>query len=203
VEFRIDSLRDIRLNPRVAGAIALLALSLIAALAISASANRSVYVWAAKNQISSGSEIKMDDIKKIKVFLPENSKLYYSATAKLVGATLTRTVGPGELIPAAAISSEKGVNDKKSVPIKVAKNDYPADLIKGSIIDIYSLPAKDTNVKSAAYLIAHGVMIESIDLRNRDLGGEVGVVIRLKNDDIENFLTETIGSKLVVVRSAI
>jgi hypothetical protein len=203
VEFKLDSFRDTRLNPRVAGAIGLLALSLFAAIAISASANRSVYVWAANNQISAGSEIKAIDIKKIKVFLPENSKLYYAASAKLIGSTLTRTVGVNELIPAAAVSSEKGANDRKSVPIKVSKNDYPADLLKGSIIDIYSLPAKETNVKSAAYLIAHGVTIESIDLRSRELGGEVGVVIRLKNDDIENFLTETIGSKLVVVRSAI
>jgi hypothetical protein len=203
VEFKLDSFREIRLNPRVAGAIGLLTLSLIAAIAISASANRSVYVWAANNQISAGSEIKGGDIKKIKVFLPENSKLYYAASAKLIGSTLTRTVGVNELIPAAAVSTEKGVNDRKSVPIKVSKNDYPADLLKGSIIDLYSLPAKETNVKSAAYLIAHGVTIESIDLRSRELGGDVGLVIRLKNDDIENFLTETIGSKLVVVRSAI
>ena len=113
------------------------------------------------------------------------------------------TIGPNELIPAAAVSNEKEIRDKKSVPIKVAKNDYPSDLKSGDVIDIYSLPSKETNVKSAAYLIANGVTIENMDIRGRDIGGEIGLVIRLKEESIENFLTETIGSKLVVVRSAI
>ena len=73
----------------------------------------------------------------------------------------------------------------------------------GDVIDIYSLPSKETNVKSAAYLIANGVTIENMDIRGRDIGGEIGLVIKLKAESIENFLTETIGSKLVVVRSAI
>ena len=137
------------------------------------------------------------------MFLPENSKIYYSVSAKLIGSTLTRTIGPNELIPVAAVSNEKEIRDKKSVPIKVAKNDYPSDLKSGDVIDIYSLPSKETNVKSAAYLIANGVTIENMDIRGRDIGGEIGLVIRLKEESIENFLTETIGSKLVVVRSAI
>jgi len=203
VEIKFKTVKGIRPNPRIGAAIALLLLSLIAAIAISASANRSVYVWAAGNQIPAGSVIKSSDIKKLKVFLPENSKIYYSVSAKLIGSTLTRTIGPNELIPAAAVSNEKEIRDKKSVPIKVAKNDYPSDLKSGDVIDIYSLPSKETNVKSAAYLIANGVTIENMDIRGRDIGGEIGLVIRLKEESIENFLTETIGSKLVVVRSAI
>ena len=43
----------------------------------------------------------------------------------------------------------------------------------------------------------------SIDLRGKDIGGEIGVVVRLKEDDVETFLTDTINSKLIAVRSAI
>jgi hypothetical protein len=203
MEFRkIDNLKDFRFNPRLFSAVGLIATSLIAAIAISSSANRSIYVWAANSQIAAGNEIKSADIRKTKVFLPQNSKLYFSTEAKLIGSTLLRTVGAGELIPASAVSNEKNVSNKKSVPIKVARNDYPSDLISGSIIDIYSLPARETNSKSASFLIAHGVTIESIDSKNRDISGEIGIVIRLNDESIENFLTETINSKLVVVRSA-
>lgn len=202
MDIKLNNIKGIRPNPRIGAAIALILLSLVAAIAISASANRSVYVWAAGNQIPAGSVVKSTDLKKIKVFLPENSKTYYAVSAKLIGSMLTRTIGPDELIPAAAVSSDAGIRDKKSVPIKVARNDFPADLKDGDLIDIYSLPAKETNVKSAAYLIADGVIVESMDIRSRDIGGEIGLVIRLKADTIENFLTETIGSKLVVVRSA-
>lgn len=199
---KFNTFRDVRLNPRVASAIALLAISLIAALAISSSANRSVYVWATNSQLAAGNQITAIDIKKVKVFLPESSKLYFSNRAKIVGSTLIRTIGPGELIPAAAVSNEKSVSNRKSVPIKVARNDYPADLIRGATIDIYSLPARETATKSDALLIAHGVTIENIDLRGREIGGEIGLVIKLSDESIENFLTATINSKLVVVRSA-
>ncbi len=197
------SIREARLNPRVISAIGLLAISLIAAIAISASANRSVYVWAAKSQLAAGNEITAIDIKKVKVFLPENSKLYFSNKAKIIGSITMRTIGIDELIPATAISSDKGAKNRKSVPIKVARNDYPSDLTKGSTIDIYALPARETSTKSDAIQIAHNVIIESIDLRGKDIGGEIGVVVRLNVDEIDSFLTSTIGSKLVVVRSAI
>ena len=200
---KLNNLREIRLNPRVASAIGLLAISLVAAIAISSSANRSVYVWAANTQLAAGNQITAIDIKKIKVFLPENSKLYFSNKAKLIGSTIIRTVGVGELIPAASVTTEKNSTSHKSVPIKVARNDYPSDLGKGSTIDIYSLPARETGAKSSALLIAQGVTIESIDLKGREIGGEIGLVIKLSDESIENFLTSTINSKLIVVRSAI
>jgi hypothetical protein len=203
MEFKkIDSLRDIRLNPRIGGAIALLAISLISAIAINASANRSVLVWATSNQLGIGNEIKANDLKQVRVFLPENSKLYFSTKAKLIGLTTIRPLGTGELIPVAAVTSEKNVKTKKSVPIKVLRNDYPSDLTSGSIIDIYSLPSRDLASKGSSQLIAHGVLIQSIDLRNKDIGGEIGIVLKMNDESIENFLTQTINSRLVVVQSA-
>ena len=196
------NLKDTRLNPRIVSAIALIGLSLFAAIGISSSANRSVYVWAANTQLAAGSQITAIDIKKVKVFLPENSKLYYSNRAKIIGSTLLRTVGIDELIPVAAVSPDKSSSDRKSVPLKVARNDYPSDLIKGSIIDVFALPARETNSIAEAKLIAHSVTIENIDLHGKDIGGEIGVVIKLKNENIEGFLTDTIGARLVVVRSA-
>ena len=203
MELRINlSKNGIRLNPRIAAAIGLITLSLIAAVAISASANRSVYIWAAKSQIAAGSAITVDDINKVKVFLPENSKLYFSTSAKLIGLSALRTIGSGELIPASAISSEISGIGRESVPIRVSKNDFPSDLAKGANIDIYSLPARETSAKSAAYQIAHKVIVESIDNRSREISGEIGIVVKLKTEEVENFLTETINSKLVVVRNA-
>lgn len=197
------NIKEHRLNPRITSAILLLAISLLAAIAISSSANRSVYVWAANNQLPSGSEITALDLKKVKVFLPENSKRYISVKAHVIGATLIRKIGDGELIPAAAITNERSAKLTKSVPIKIARNDYPADLLKGDTIDVYSLPIRETNNKEVARLIAESITIESIDIRGREIGGEIGVVIKLPSESIEEFLSNTINSKLVVVRSAI
>lgn len=198
-----DRIKSIRPNPRVASAIALLLISLVAAVGISSSANRGVYVWAANSQLAVGSQISALDLKRVKVFLPDNSKLYFSSEAKLIGSTLIRTVGDGELLPASAIASAKTAKYGKSVPIKFARNDYPSDMTKGTTIDVYALPIREGTTKGSALLIAQGVSIESIDLRGKDIGGEIGVVVRLKEDDVETFLTDTINSKLIAVRSAI
>ena len=199
----IERLRTVRLNPRVASAIALLALSLLAAIGISASANRSVYVWAANSQLAVGSQITAIDIKRIKVFLPENSRLYFSSQAKLIGSTLVRPVGDGEIIPASAVTSKKLILTTKKIPIKIARNDYPADISKGDSVDIYALPVREGSAKDSARLIAQNVTIESIDLHNREIGGEIGIVFRFKDDLVEKFLSETINSKLIVVQSVV
>jgi hypothetical protein len=202
VELKINNFKDFRINPRIVAATVLLLASLLAALAISSNANRSVLVWSANNQLNAGTVISALDIKKTKVFLPENSKLYYSDRAHLIGSTILRAVGVNELIPVAAITNEKSPASKKSVPIKVSRNDYPSTLSAGMNIDIYALPIRDTSTKGEAVEIAKSVSIESLDLKNKDIGGEIGIVVKLKNEDINDFLTGTLNSRLVVVQSA-
>lgn len=199
----LDRIKSIRPNPRVASAIVLLLLSLVAAVGISSNANRGVYVWAANSQLAVGSQITALDLKRVKVFLPDNSKLYFSSEAKLIGSILIRTVGDGELLPASAIAPAKSAKYGKSVPIKFARNDYPSDITKGTTIDVYALPIREGTTKGSALLIAQGVSIESVDFRGKDIGGEIGVVVKLKEEDVETFLSDTINSKLIAVRSAI
>ena len=61
MDIKLNNIKGIRPNPRIGAAIALILLSLVAAIAIPASANRSVYVWAAGNQIPAGSVVKSTD----------------------------------------------------------------------------------------------------------------------------------------------
>lgn len=184
-------------------AMALLLLSLLAAIGINISANKSVKVWAAQTDIAPGKTISLSELKLVRVFLPDNSKLYLSEKAHLVGSSATRKISEGELIPAAALISQSGGFINRSVPIHVAKNDLPSDLARGAMVDIYALPARDLNSKSTAQEIAHGIFIESIDLRARDLGGDIGVVLRINENEVLGFLANTVNMKLVVVRSAI
>ena len=184
-------------------AITLVVLSLLAAIGISTSANRSVYVWAAKNQISAGSKITFGDVEKTKVFLPGNSKHYLAETAKIIDSYAVRTVAPGELIPATALTTHKSLIFSDSVPIKVARNDYPVDLTKGTLVDVYALPIRETSGKSVAISIAHKAPIEELDTHAKDIGGEIGVILKLNGEDVLDFLSATINSRLVVVRSAI
>jgi len=51
-------------------------------------------------------------------------------------------------------------------------------------------------------LIAHGVSVESIDTKARDIGGDVGIVLRIPDKSVLNILDATASARVVVVRSA-
>ena len=60
-----------------------------------------------------------------------------------------------------------------------------------------------SNQNSATKEIAHGIYVENVDNHSRDLGGEIGILIRLNEKDVLDFLANSANMKLVVVRSAI
>ena len=194
-----------RLNPRIAFAIGLLGLSLMAALAITSQANRSVLVWSAKGDLAVGDVIVTSDLISTKVLLPENSFKYLSNKAKLTGSVVVRRVGSGELIPAAALSRGAHATDIRSVPFKVAKSDLPNDLAAGQLIDLYILPLREVTSGKIleTQMLAHGVSVESIDIKARDLGGDIGVVLKLPDSAVLNILGSLTGARIVLVRSAI
>ena len=194
-----------RLNPRIAFAIGLLGLSLMAALAITSQANRSVLVWSAKGDLAVGDVIVTSDLISTKVLLPENSFKYLSNKAKLTGSVVVRRVGSGELIPAAALSRGAHATDIRSVPFKVAKSDLPNDLAAGQLIDLYILPLREVTSGKIleTQMLAHGVSVESIDIKARDIGGDIGVVLKLPDSAVLNILGSITGARIVLVRSAI
>jgi hypothetical protein len=195
---------SIKGNPRALFAIGLLALSLIAAIAITGQANRSVLVWSATRDFTVGETLSGTDIKKTKVMLPENSTKYLALSAKLVGSVVIRRVGVGELIPTASLTSSGHPMELRSVPFRITKNDLPNDLAAGQIVDLYALPIKDLNSSkgSPTLLIAHGVSVESIDIKARDIGGDVGIVLRIPDKSVLNILDAAAITRVVVVRSA-
>ena len=190
-----------RLNPRIAFAIGLLGLSLMAALAITSQANRSVLVWSAKGDLAVGDVIVTSDLISTKVLLPENSFKYLSNKAKLTGSVVVRRVGSGELIPAAALSRGAHATDIRSVPFKVAKSDLPNDLAAGQLIDLYILPLREVTSGKIleTQMLAHGVSVESLDIKARD----IGVVLKLPDSAVLNILGSLTGARIVLVRSAI
>lgn len=200
---RIKLPEGARLNPRILAAIGLVAISLISAFALSASSNKSVYVWAANNDLASGSVITSLDVKEMRVFLPQNSKSYLSTKAKVIGLTILRKVSNNELIPTQALSSDKGAPIIRSVPIKVMRNDFPYDLRRGSLVDVYAVPTKDQSGKSETVQIAKSVVIESIDSSSKNFGTDVGLVLKLSDSNVIDFLAASVSAKYVVVRSAI
>ena len=192
-------------NPRVIFAGSLLALSLIAAMAITSQANRSVVVWSAKGELAAGDVIAKADLVPTKVFLPENSLKYLSGSAKLVGSVVIRRIGSGELIPSAALSRGAHALNLRSVPLKVGRSDLPVDLTIGQNIDLYVLATKDVSSSKPieTRMVAHNVIVENIDLKARDIGGDIGLVLKIPDGSVLEILTAIAAGRVGVVRNAI
>lgn len=194
-----------RATARTYFAIGLLALSLLAAIAITGKANKSVIVWAANTEIMPGDETNGLNTKAIKVFLPGSLDKYLSANNPIQKRLATRRIAIGELIPASALALAFAGERTRSVPLKIARNDLPGDLSAGQIVDIYYLPLTNLNSTKArkTELISEGIAVESIDQKSKDMGGEIGLVLKIPEFDVMNLLSSLNDSRIVVVRSAI
>jgi len=186
-------------------AIGLLALSLIAAFAITGQANKSVKMWSASKDLVAGDVIKYESLRAVKVFLPSNSEKYLSANLKITNQIATRMIRKGELLPSSALSSVFKGESSRSVPLKIGRNDLPNDLNSGQSVDIYSLPQSDLNSTKSrkTELISIGVVVESIDLKSKDMGGDIGIVLKIPERDVIYLLEALNQSRIVVVRNEI
>ena len=204
----LETIKDIALKRATAKtyfAIGLLVLSLFAAFAITGQANKSVSVWTASKDLAAGDAIKDGSVAEVKVFLPMNSDKYLSVDSKIINLVANRRILKGELLPASAISRIFGGESSRSVPLKIARSDLPNDLNSGQSVDIYSLPQDDLNsIKPRkTELISVGVAVESIDLKSRDMGGDIGIVLKIPERDVIYLLSALNQSRIVVVRNEI
>jgi len=204
----LEAIKDLALKRATAKtyfAIGLLVLSLFAAFALTGQANKSVSVWSAGRDLVAGDVIKDGSAISVKVYLPVNSAKYLSANSKITNLIATRRILKGELLPSSAISANFEGESIRSVPLKIARNDLPNDLSSGQSVDIYSLPQDDLNVAKPrkTELISIGVVVESIDTKSKDMGGDIGIVLKIPEPDVIYLLTALNKSRIVVVRNEI
>ena len=204
----LEGIKDIALKRATAKtyfAIGLLALSLFAAFAITGQANKSVKVWTASKDLAAGDVIKIGSTSLVKVFLPVNSSQYLNEKSKIIDLVVTRRILKGELIPNSALSAAYDGESNRSVPLKIERNDLPNDLVSGQSVDIYSLPQEGVNSSKSTKteLISTDVVVESIDLKSKEMGGEIGIVLKIPERDVIYLLSAINQSRIVVVRSEI
>jgi hypothetical protein len=185
-------------------AIGLLALSLISALLIVRASEKNIQVWSAKKDLAIGEKISPASLTVSKVLLPNNSGLYLAAKSSVLGKIVIRPVGAGELLPRTSLTQEASGLLVRGVPLQINRNDLPADLQPGQLIDIYALPQRSSanSGNSEVSLVASSVRIESIDIKSRDLGGAIGIVVQVRENQVLPILVDTANTRIVVARSA-
>jgi hypothetical protein len=196
----IDITHEYKKRPRAFMGAGIIALSFIAALAISSAANRSVEVWALARAEPAGVILEPAMLVKVKAYLPQTLHRYIPAPEKITGRILGVGVGAGELIPRTGIMASAQSPYRREVPIKIGKIDLPQNLTSNDLVDLYLIPTKEGTAVAASELIAKAVRVISVDNRARDLGGDVGLLCDMDDKAILAFLTSYSSGRVIVVR---
>jgi len=184
---RFDEIR-LYLNPRYLLGLILILASFSSAYLISKSSDRMITVWGANVDLAPGEMIEADDLKVIRVRLPDNAAQYLDSKTDLIGTTVLRAIGSSELIPSFALTSEIDLSLAR-VPISIARELAPIELRNGSLVDIYGIPnranqfSQDSNPSSR--LLLSNIAIDSVDASSRELGGRIGMTVLVPQARVE------------------
>jgi hypothetical protein len=188
-----------RYQRTIAGS-SLLIIAFIAAILIAHEANRTVLLWSTSNELSTGAVIQQSDIRAKRALLPENSQMYFSSSADLVGAIVSHHVGSGELIPVSAIIEGGSEVDGRYVPLEIAIHDLPTNVERGSIVDIYAIAKNSAGSASleSTFLVASATTVIGVD-RKGDLSGSVGVIVNIRNQNVLSLISQISEHRLLLV----
>lgn len=156
-------------------------------------------IWMVTTSIPSGSKIQASEVKLVKADLTEDSHHYVGGKETVIGQFTTRLLQSGDLIALTDIRRDAKNLAANYLPIGVAVNDLPLDLMAGDLVDIYVIP-KDQSVLPA--IVAHRVEVQNIDAKSRALGGNVGVSVVASSTITAIIVTAESQGRLVLARDS-
>lgn len=126
------------LSPRIALGVLLVVGSVVAGAHVFANADRYSEVLVARQPLEPGERLIDADLTTGRVRFDGDAARYVAASSTPSGYLVTRYVGAGELVPAAALSSAStSAPATRLVAVPVAVGHVPLDLARGDTVDVY------------------------------------------------------------------
>jgi Flp pilus assembly protein CpaB len=203
---RVSAWRDPRL---LVGVVLVAGSGLLGATLLSDDAT--VAVWATRDAVAAGEPVRADALVRREVRFADQADAdrYVSAGDPLpTGATLSRDVGLGELLPRAAIAPDPEA-PAVEVPLRVAVEALPATVRTGSVVDVWVTPSPDrataTGPEPAAKLVLRDVRVLAVSRGGGALGAaaERQVIVGLDETeevDLPGTLADMARGDVVLVR---
>lgn len=190
-----------RVQTRTIAAVSLICASFLSAYALSSTANRTELLWSAKTSLIPGTEISMKDLVAKRAAMPEGSIAYISARRDVEHFLVLRSIGPGEFIPASALSTNAKAIQMSSVPISVHTSDMPFDLQVGEAVNLYHVGDSHLSkeIGPPSLVLSHAFIL-GIDRKGQNLGVDLTLTISVNAKNIMQVLDATATGRVVVVR---
>jgi hypothetical protein len=130
-------------EPRLWLGLAMVAACVLVGARVMAGADDTVPVWATTRGLTAGTALQADDLERHQVHFADGDDAGRYLTGELPagGLTVTRDLGPGELVPRAALGDARR-NALVQVPLGVQSDDVPATVRRGSVVDVWVAPTQ-------------------------------------------------------------
>lgn len=166
-------------------------LSVAGVLALLAAQDRTVPVYAADGPLSTGDRLALEDLRTVHVHIPEGGDKYLSAEEGLPeGLQLTRMVGEGEILPAAALD-EVTSDGLQAITVR-AEHELARAVQPGRLVDVWAA-AGSTLSEEAAEAVQLVAAAEVTDIRESSstfaAQDSVTVELLVAGDEVEGLLT--------------
>ncbi len=127
-------------DPRLLLGTAIVAGSVLLGSWVVATTDDTEVVWGVRGALPAGSRIGADDLEPRRVrFADGHADRYLRTVVSLVGKSVSRGVGAGELLPAAAVAGTAGPGGVQ-LPITVESGALPNATGPGSVVDVWVVP---------------------------------------------------------------
>ena len=139
-------------DPRLVVGVMLVTVSGLLGATLLSGADRTVGVWAARDDLAAGRTLSPADLVRREVAFEDDGAAagYVSAERPPpAGTVLTRDVGAGELLPRAAVAGAEAPA-LVEVPLTVPAESVPATVRVGSVVDVWVTPSPDVAADEAA-----------------------------------------------------
>ena len=180
--------------------ILIVAVSIVAGSRLLASADDSVSVWAAADDMGAGDTVTAGDLVARRVRFTDGADLdRYVASSETLPADvqLLRGIGAGELLPRAAVGPA-GDAGLMQLPVAVDAEQVPPSVAAGAIVDVYLVPSGGGQCRTACdgRPVLEGVTVVDASTTDDGFGatGQRQLVLGVVGDDAESFFKALGGS---------
>ena len=201
--------RDLQLilTPRFLAGLALVISAIFGAILINTSAEQRTSLWSSTQALAPGEIIDGSKIREVGVDMGSETEFYFPATESIIGKSITRPIGLGELIPQGALSDLKDEQMRK-VAVSLPSSTLPFGLQSGESVDLYTIPSQQNSFsqsvdalgRRSAEPLLMKIGISGIETGVRDIGGNSTITFLVAEDDVEVLLTAMIDRQIMVVR---
>jgi hypothetical protein len=167
-------------DPRFALGVVLVIASIVGVSVVMAGSDQSIAVYAARVSLAVGDRLDPDDLVVTRVRLGAADELYLTpARIPASGLIVTRTVTPGELVPASAVGTRSG--ESVTSLVLDLRGQLSTGLAAGSMVDVWSAGLVDSGIFGPpAVLVGRATIVRILEptgLIQSDGGRSVEVLV--------------------------